>query len=141
MLKRVVPRDLEVHQVRPVRPLSSVLIADKHVVPRRKQRQHDERQKDDQVVERKDAERAASVEAGEVALAVAGADENTGDQESGQHEKDVHARPSEQDEERRPRFRRRMRVENRVVVQQDEDDGDAANAIKSGRVRKHVRSS
>ena len=89
---------------------------------------------DDQVVEREDAQRAPRVEAGEVAFAAARVDQDAGDQESGEHEEQIDARPADIGPLREDLVNRRHWLQNEIVMEQNEEDSDAAEAIERGRV-------
>ena len=130
--------DREVGQVQPVRPLLARRAGARQQVERRgKRRQHHQRQEDDQVVEREDAQRAPRIEAGEVAVAAARVDQDAGDQEAGEDEEEIHARPADEGGLGERAIGGGRRRQDREVMEQHQEDGDAAQAIECRSMRNH----
>jgi hypothetical protein len=98
-------------------------------------RQDQQRHDQGQEIQREDPQRAPHVEGAQVVVAATRVQQVARDQETGQHEEQLHANPAGMREQRdRPQPGRRIRERVRVVGY-DQQDGDAAQSIECGNMR------
>ncbi|HKD52387.1 MAG TPA: hypothetical protein VKB90_16385 [Candidatus Acidoferrum sp.] len=92
---------------------------------REQPRHSEEHNKQNRVIERPDAQAAPGVEIPEVGLRRFGIQEDSGDEKSGEHKKQVHAHPAIGGE-----IRKTGRREAIEIMSKDKKNGDATNGVE-----------